>query len=552
MAVLEFQWTNSLDKVFLRREYHASDYRMATALQGEVFSVQLAYKAEFLLNPMEIAIDSPLAGCARVRQVYSMPADCFGEEQDDYIIDNTPGLYPDLLSSNQVYRSAPGVWHSVWVTLKLPENTVPGEYPLKLKFSHRNHYRKERNFDIESPEFTLQVLPVVLPEPDVKVTQWFYGDCLYRIYKVEPWSEEFFRIAGNYFRNMREHNINMIYTPLFTPPLDTHVNFERPTFQSVQVFLNSDGSWHFDFSNLERYLTLADECGMEYFEFSHLFTQWGAEFTPKIMITTANGEYKRIFGWDVRADDERYQSFLAALLPELSRFLAEHDWNKRSYFHISDEPYEENLESYRRASELFHRNLPGCRFIDALSRPEFFKNGLVDIPVPANNHIDAFADLELPERWTYYCVSQWDKVPNQFAHLPSARNRILGLLLYVYDLKGFLHWGFNFWFGQLSTFEINPYQDICSGRGFPPGDAFKVYPGADGMPEDSIRNEVFKEGMQDLAALQLLEKTIGREAVLDFVRKACGGTLPRMDDYPRGEKFLLDFRQELNKLLSGC
>jgi hypothetical protein len=552
MAELQFRWTSSLDKVFLNGEHPFTDYNCASALQGEIFSLQLAYKSDILLNPCEITLLSPLSEVASIRQVYSMPAASFGEMQDDYIIDNKAGLYPDLLSSPSRYRSAVGLWHSVWITLRLKKDTLPGEYKLKLQFKHRNHYRKDRNFEIETPEFTLNVLPVQLPQARCKVTEWFYGDCLYRQYGVEPWSEEFFTLCRNYFCNMRSHGINMIYTPLFTPPLDTHVGYERPTFQSVKVFEDAEGCWRFDLSNLERYLLLAEECGMDYFEFSHLFTQWGAEFTPKIMVTLPDGSSVRRFGWDVRANSELYQKFLKVLMVEVNKLLEKHNWSGKSYFHISDEPYEENLEAYKQASELFHRSLPGCRFIDALSRPEFFTNGYVDIPVPANNHIEEFTGLDLPERWTYYCVSQWNKVPNQFAHFPSARNRILGLLLYVYDLDGFLHWGYNFWFGQLSTFEIDPYRDICAGNGFPPGDAFKVYPGKDGMPEDSIRHEVFFEGLQDLAALQLLESRIGREKVLEFIADMCGGNLPKMDDYPHGAEFLLNFHNRLNSELAKC
>ena len=95
-------------------------------------------------------------------------------------------------------------------------------------------------------------------------------------------------------------------------------------------------------------------------------------------------------------------------------------------------------------------------------------------------------------------------------------------------------------------FEIDPYRNICAGSGFPPGDAFKVYPGSDGKPEDSIRHEVFFEGIQDLAALQLLECSIGREGVLDFIKNLCNGKLPEMDDYPRDKAWLLNFRRELN------
>ncbi|MBO5721951.1 MAG: DUF4091 domain-containing protein, partial [Lentisphaeria bacterium] len=99
--------------------------------------------------------------------------------------------------------------------------------------------------------------------------------------------------------------------------------------------------------------------------------------------------------------------------------------------------------------------------------------------------------------------------------------------------------------------EIDPYRNICAGSGFPPGDAFKVYPSADGNPEDSIRHEVFFEGVQDLAALQLLECSIGREAVLEFIKETCGGSLPSMTDYPRSKEWLLNFRDQLNAKIAA-
>ena len=545
------QWTNSLDKVFLSENHTFMPYAQASALQGEIFSLQLAYKGKFLLNPLKIKVISDLAEFAECRQVCSMPADFFGENTDDFIISKEIGLYPDLLDTPGEYRSVPGVWQALWITIRLPHNIAAGEYTLQIKLQHENPYRKDRNFEETSPRFTLKVLPECLPKADIKITNWFHADCLYRYYQVEPWSDEFFALLKSYFSNMYKHGQNMIYVPLFTPPLDTYIGMERPTMQSVAVYETAPEEWSFDFSLMKRYITLALECGMKYLEFSHLFTQWGAEFTPKIMVTGRNGDKIRRFGWDVRAESDLYRNFLKKMLPELHKTLAENNWLEISYFHISDEPYEENKAAYAFASELFHRNFPQCRFIDALSRPEYFTNGMVDIPVPPNNHLEEFAGLELPERWTYYCVSQWEKVPNQFAHLPSIRNRILGVLAYIYRLDGFLHWGYNFWTGQLSMFEINPYQDICSGHGFPPGDAFKVYPGKDGNPKDSIRHEVFFEALQDLAALQLMECKSSREYVLEFIRKNWNNKLPTMTDYPHSSEWLLSFRNHLNIKLAA-
>ena len=548
---MAMRWVSALEKVFPRPELAAPEFSAMSALRGEIFSVQLAYRPEFLLEPLEIEVISPLRESVEVRQVRSVPAEYFGAARDEYTPEALPGLYPDLLSRYDDFRSAPGIWHSLWLTVRIPDDAPAGKIPLALRFVHcKPEWGTERDFTVETPVFTLEVLPVELPQSKLKVTEWLHCDCLCERYHVAPWSEEFFAVLERYLRNMRRHGVNMVYTPLVTPPLDTRVGLERPTFQSVAVELDGAGAWHFDFTRLGRFLALAEQCGMEYFEFSHLFSQWGAKFAPKIMVKRAEQqEEEKYFGWHTASDSAEYLGFLEALLSALGKFLHEKGFFGRSYFHISDEPGKDSLARYRSAAELFRRALPGGKFLDALSHAEFFREGAVQIPVASINHFEEFTDLDLPERWTYYCVSQWDKVTNQFMHFPSARNRVFGVLAYVCRLEGFLHWGYNFWSGQLSTFPVDPYRDPCAGRGFPPGDAFKVYPGPDGRPEDSIRHEVFFDALQDLAALRRLEEKTSRASVLDLIERTFG-KLPTMTDYPREAAALLDLRRAVNASLA--
>ena len=64
----------------------------------------------------------------------------------------------------------------------------------------------------------------------------------------------------------------------------------------------------------------------------------------------------------------------------------------------------------------------------------------------------------------------------------------MGILAYVYDLTGFLQWGFNFYFSQYSRKLIDPFASTDSDGAFPAGDPFLVYPGRGGKPLDSIRH----------------------------------------------------------------
>ena len=47
---------------------------------------------------------------------------------------------------------------------------------------------------------------------------------------------------------------------------------------SVQMCIRDrvKGEYRFDFSELKRWIDLCKKCGIEYYEMSHLFSQWGA------------------------------------------------------------------------------------------------------------------------------------------------------------------------------------------------------------------------------------------------------------------------------------
>src|SRR5699024_2655487 len=108
-------------------------------------------------------------------------------------------------------------------------------------------------------------------------------------------------------------------------------------------------------------------------------------------------------------------------------YIKEHHLDQAAYFHISDEPAIEHLESYESASKIIYQYLSDYPIMDALSNYEFYAKGYVKHPIPANNQIVPFLENEVEDLWTYYCCSQTIDVANRFFTFPSARNRILGL-----------------------------------------------------------------------------------------------------------------------------
>ncbi|NMM54972.1 DUF4091 domain-containing protein [Paenibacillus aquistagni] len=531
---------SSLAKVFPDEELKDAAYVKGSALLDESYSFQVAYRSAQLWKGVSVRVQSELAPYITLYEVGLAPSELPNHaDHDEHVLRTAPGLYPDPLyplSEAKVDVMA-GQWRSVFVEVNLDDQVKPGTYEIKLSF-------EEQGQVLGAAAFQLEVIGSKLPAQTLTHTEWFHADCLATYYKVDALSEEHWKLIRSFVRTAVEHGMNMILTPLFTLPLDTAVGGERPTVQLVGVEVTGQDQYGFDFSSLDRWIDMCMEEGVSYIEFSHLFTQWGVKHAPKI-VATVNGEEKRIFGWDTDAMGEAYGQFLSQFLPQLKAYIVEKEIADRCYFHVSDEPSLEHLGNYEAASKRLREGLgDDVTFIDALSNIDFYERGIVEHPIPANDHITPFIEHGVDPLWTYYCVSQRQKVSNRFFCMPSARNRVLGIQMYKFNVKGFLHWGYNFWYTQFSTRAIDPYRVTDSGRAFPSGDPFLVYPGEDG-PIGSLRLKVMREALQDMRALQLLEELAGREAAMALVEKQVDEPIT-FSSYPREAAWLLGLREAVN------
>ncbi|MCQ6563225.1 DUF4091 domain-containing protein [Paenibacillus mendelii] len=537
---------SSLIKVFADEDLQAPTFNRATALAGEQYSFQVAYRstlsAKYMIRPEAI---SEIAADLSIRSVGLAPSEfpIYGNH-DDNLLRTTPGLYPDPLfplpASGDV-AALPFQWRAVWVAVTLHKDAPAGIHPIRIRFTDgEGHLIGEETFELE-------VLPAALPDQQLILTDWFHTDCLATYYEVDVFSERHWQIIESYVQIAVRNGMNMILTPLFTPPLDTQVGGERPTVQLVDVEV-TDSGYRFGFERLKQWIDLCNLAGIRYFEMSHLFTQWGAKHAPKI-VGTENGVTKRLFGWDTDATGDAYKGFLAALLPELTDFLESQQLKGRCYFHISDEPHSTQIEAYKSASDWVRPLIEGWPTLDALTDYPLYEQGLVQKPIPASDHIGPFLEKQVPGLWTYYCCGQYLKVANRFFAMPSARNRVIGLQLYKFDIEGFLHWGYNFWYSQYSLKAIDPYKVTDAGGGFPSGDAFLVYPGEDGTPVESLRLVVFTEALQDLRALRLLDSMVGKERTLAIMEEGLAEPIT-FNNYPADAEWLLACRERINAAIA--
>ena len=525
-----------------------------TALQGERVSYQVVLENEERAQ-FRVEVLSPLAEQVKVYLVRDVvmdqPAIEEGLEEEDYL-SLEPGMMPDVLVplAEQGFQVSVSKQRTVlWVRIDAREDLAAGSYLVTMRFTkEKQPWETDADVTVEETTMELTVLSCRMPEQKLHYTRWFYADCIAAQHNVEIYSEEHWAWIEKYLAAAADAGINMILVPIHTPPLDTAVGTTRPCVQLVEIEKTGE-TYHFDFSKFHRFIEICKRNGIQYFEMAHLFSQWGAKCAANIQVTE-NGEKTYRFGWHTPADSPEYTAFLRQYLGVLEQELVREGISEHTYFHISDEPSRDQMESYRAASEMIRSLIGDSKTMDALSDYDFYEQGLVECPVTGVAKITEFLQHGIENQWVYYCCYPGKIYPNSFMAMPSRRVRILGFLLYKFQIKGFLHWGFNFYHSQLSRYPINPYLTTSADHAFPSGDGFIVYPGKDSV-YPSIRGEIMYEAIQDLRICEALEAKIGRAAVTALIDEKAGAPLT-FEQYPKTDAFLEELRAEFLGRLESC
>ncbi len=544
---------SSLEKVMPSENYDSIEaVKVLKACKGERISFQITASprndnGNAVRGEINHTIRSKLSKYTTVSRVGYVPSKlpAYPDRLDDDYITTKPCVLPDVLfplkkgESVSAGANTPAVY---WVTVDIPTDFEAGEYPIHFTLSDKKQ-------GVAKCRVVIDVKNVVIEKSDLLFTQWFHCDCIADYFGVKMMSEKHWKLIEQFIKTAARTGITMILTPLFTPPLDTEIGSERPTMQLVKVSKNGN-KYEFDLTLVERWVEICQKYGINHFELSHLFTQWGACACPKIIVNI-NGKNEKLFGWHTSSDDPEYYNFLGQFLPELIKKLEELGVADNCYFHISDEPKNDpdrpDYKNYLKAKNFITPLIKGHKIMDALSQVDFFDNGLIEYPVVCTNHIEPFMERNIKERWAYYCCSQCQLVANRFMAMPSYRNRITGVQLYANDIYGFLQWGYNFYYSGRSIHKLDPYTVSDANENFPSGDAYSVYP-YENRAIESIRTVVFYEGLQDRMLLKALEKHIGKQKVMEFVEQLAGGKI-KFDNHPRNNVFLTTLHDKVIDIL---
>jgi len=448
-----------------------------------------------------------------------VPADMDG-------IGRIPGWVPDPLFDDAAVLLPPHETHAFWLTINPRLGAAPGRHEVRLELVPERGRR-------QSCRISVQLHPLrIKPRREFPVMQWIYVDALLDFYRCAGFDERFWHVLSAYLRDLAAHGQDAICVPVFTPPLD---GVKRPS-QLLHITRRGRGEYGFDWRHVRRYVDLGRRCGIRLFEWTHLFTQWGAQHA--IRIYRGQGQDEQLL-WpaETAATAPVYRRFLAAFLPEFHRFLEAEGLLKRSFFHLSDEPHgDEHRARYCRARALLAELAPWMKVMDALSEITYGREQLTDLPIASIRTALDFQRAGLP-CGCYFCCNPRGRFLNRLMDTPLPKIRMSGWLFYRWPFKAFLHWGYNYWYRSQTRELIDPYRvgDAHAWPGWPAGDPFLVYPGPDG-PIDSMRWEIFAESLRDYALLQTLG--VARNARML-------GALRSFEDFPKTEQWIHQARARL-------
>jgi hypothetical protein len=244
------------------------------------------------------------------------------------------------------------------------------------------------------------------------------------------------------------------------------------------------GTW--DASRCEKYADIAFNAGLRALQFGAFGYHNGSQPQP----ATRTGVAEENFG----------------RLAALEKLVQRRGWKGRIFISLADEPFIFQEETYRASAQRVRQAAPNVGIVEAI---ETELVGDIDIFVPKLSHLSLswpyYEGLHRAgkEIWFYTCCHPQGRYPNRFLDQPLVKARALHWISYLYDLKGYLHWGFN-WY----TAEGDPYSEKGSNPwNLPPGDSQVAYPGTNGWL-GSMRLSTMRDGLQDYEYLWTLENRL--------------------------------------------
>ncbi|MGI6537240.1 MAG: DUF4091 domain-containing protein [Caldicoprobacterales bacterium] len=396
-----------------------------------------------------------------------------------------------------------------YVRVFVPENCQLGEYELKLNIAF-----SDCSFNVD---VLLKVYKAAVPALGSSVfnmINWLNLKSIAKVHNLEHGSAAFWEAVQRYLENQIDMRNNHIMLPSGIPVRDE-------TGRVVD----------FNFDDAIRLGNMALKAGFKYIYggFVARFKEWNQK------------EHYLLWDRDVSVVTFEAYRQLKLYFEKLWDIVNKNNWKNHYMQCLVDEPQFPNSEHYRILSGICRKFMPGVKINDPVESTDL--EGAVDIWVVKQSvyekHISKYQALQSlgEEIWIYTCGFPAGYVMNRVMDLPLLVSRLPMWMCYLYDAKGFLHWGYN-------VYNEKPFESTCYFHGdpeklFPPGNAFVVYPG-NNEPWYSVRGHLQRAGAEDFELLHQLGLR-NKEKAREIISRICTS----FEDYKSSAEDFAAVRSEL-------
>ena len=364
-------------------------------------------------------------------------------------------------------------------------------------------------------------------------TNWFSYDYIATRHGLQKWTPAYWRMLRHYAKLMAHGRQNTFWIPLeevFEPhPQKPRLNVQR----------------------LLRIVKTFTDAGMYWIEGGHWATRTGGEWlSPTFDLNVGRSCPETPHEWPkTRPLATRIAGVedLASAAAQLMAVIDEQGWRNRWLQHVADEPIGQNANEYRIIAGAVRRFMPGIPILDATMDPSLL--GAVNIWCPQaqefqkhRERFEHFRDLG-DSVWFYTCCFPGGPWLNRLLDEELLRPALLGWAGALFNLDGFLHWGFNNYKRDQDPFQQSVVPHGGSSE-LPGGDTHIAYPGATG-PWSSVRLEAQREGAEDYELLKMLRDRRPSAAEKIILRVVQG-----FDQYTKDPAVLREARRQLLVALS--
>lgn len=416
-------------------------------------------------------------------------------------------------SSDILYQQGGSVdmaWNSlqpVWVEFNIPKDAAAGIYTGTLTASADG---------LDEPlifTYTVEVADITLPDADTyaetfDIELWQYPYSSAEYYGVEPFSDEHLALMESSMLKYKEIGGHAITTTISEEAWSgqTYSANEVHYPSMVKWTKNADGSFSYDFTAFDKWVTFCKELGIGDKIVIYSIAPWHFSFTY-----WEGSELKyEVFGSRNGINDlDRYNEVWGDFLRKLVDHLDEKGWFDESFIGIDERGFSaaafDIVESVENKDG---KKLKTAGAMDGFVGQKDLAMRVDDLNVGDNAaaaHPKEFKEL-LEERTEkglkttlYSCT---EHKPGNFSLSSPAESYWSIVNAAKAGTAGFLRWAYDAWVED-------PLRDATH-NSFEPGDCFLIYPDEKDAPnpesKSSVRLERMAEGIRDVNKLIYLEK----------------------------------------------